>query len=361
MLTRMRYLTIFIFLVAMVGLLGACAKDEAPAPAPAPAPKPAPAPAPASKPAPVSKAWEPTKNINWIVPFNPGGGFDAYSRAIARTMRNYLPDGVQVIVKNMPGGGGATARTFIWRAKPDGYALAIIDSMGAAAEAVVFPEKVEYDFSQFTYFGQIVADPGVVLVDPKGPYTSIEALKGATETVRGGITGVGSSSFSAQVILAEALGYDYSFVSGYVGSVDTMTGVARGDSDIYINAVASSRNFFESGDLLGLATLEVEGDPSAPNLLNAKDAGIPEELWNFKITTRMVHGPPNMPPDISAYYVDLFAKVLADEDFIAWAKAAKRPLSVGQASEATNTINTLKSTFSKYKDAIGKAVEGIGG
>jgi tripartite-type tricarboxylate transporter receptor subunit TctC len=295
------------------------------------------------------------------VPFNPGGGYDAYSRAVARTMKKYLPKGVQVIVKNMPGGGGATARTYIWRAKPDGYTLAIIDSLGAAAEAVVFPEKVEYDFTKFTYFGQIAADPGVILVDPKGPYTSIDKLKGATRTVRGGITGVGSSSFFAQVILGEALGYSYSFVSGYVGSVATMTGVARGDSDLYINAVASALPFLESGELIGLAVLEEERDPTAPNVPSAKEVGLPQELYGLKITSRMVHGPPNMPEPVANYYEDLMLKVLKDPDFVAWAKSAKRPLAVAGADEAVKTVNKLGDTFIKYKEPIGKAVQAIGG
>ncbi|MEE8472477.1 MAG: tripartite tricarboxylate transporter substrate-binding protein [Dehalococcoidia bacterium] len=295
------------------------------------------------------------------MPFNPGGGFDAYSRAIARTMKNYLPDGINVIVKNMPGGGGATARTFLLRARPDGYSLSIIDSLGAAVEAVVFPDRVEYDFSKFTYFGQIVADPGVILVNPNGPYTTVDGLKGATKTVLGSITGVGSSSFSGQVILSEALGYETAFVSGYVGSVDAMTAVVRGDADLYINAVASARPFFESGDLLGMAVMEADGDPSAPNIPNAKEAGLPEELHGLKITSRMVHGPPNMPPDITAYYEDMFSKVLVDPDFVAWAKSAKRPLAVAGPDEANKTIDMLQKTFGKYKDPIAKAVAAIGG
>ncbi len=51
----------------------------------------------------------PSKNIRWIVPYKPGGGFDTYSRAIARTMKKFLPKGVNVIVTNKPGAGGQVA------------------------------------------------------------------------------------------------------------------------------------------------------------------------------------------------------------------------------------------------------------
>src|SRR5690554_6148012 len=52
------------------------------------------------------EAWEPTKHVTWIVPFSPGGGYDAYSRAIAEAVSAKLPDGLRVDVRNVTGASG---------------------------------------------------------------------------------------------------------------------------------------------------------------------------------------------------------------------------------------------------------------
>ena len=51
---------------------------------------------------PAARAQYPDKNIDLIVPYGPGGGFDVYARAVARTMENHLPKHVRVVVRNIP-------------------------------------------------------------------------------------------------------------------------------------------------------------------------------------------------------------------------------------------------------------------
>ena len=48
----------------------------------------------------------PEKDINFVIPNRPGGGFDVYARATARFMQKYLPNKVNVVPKNMVGASG---------------------------------------------------------------------------------------------------------------------------------------------------------------------------------------------------------------------------------------------------------------
>src|SRR5665811_844975 len=41
------------------------------------------------------------KDIRWIVPFSPGGGFDTYARTVSRFLPKYLPNEPNVIVENI--------------------------------------------------------------------------------------------------------------------------------------------------------------------------------------------------------------------------------------------------------------------
>src|SRR5258705_7872340 len=49
------------------------------------------------------------KTIDLVVSNAPGGGFDIYARTIARHMQRHIPGNPTIVVKNMPGAGGARA------------------------------------------------------------------------------------------------------------------------------------------------------------------------------------------------------------------------------------------------------------
>jgi len=63
----------------------------------------------------------PTKPVTLIIPFGPGGGHDLLFRAVTSVAADYL--GQPVLIKLMPGGGGAIGADLAAKAPPDGYTL----------------------------------------------------------------------------------------------------------------------------------------------------------------------------------------------------------------------------------------------
>src|SRR5919106_2047551 len=64
------------------------------------------------------------KTIRIVVGFSAGGGFDTYSRAIARHMSKHIPGRPAIIVENMPGAASIVAANHLYRiAKPDGLTI----------------------------------------------------------------------------------------------------------------------------------------------------------------------------------------------------------------------------------------------
>ena len=67
------------------------------------------------------------KTISIYVGSAPGGGYDIYSRVIARHLGRFIPGHPQIIVQNMPGAGGAKAASYIANVAPrDGTAIGAI-------------------------------------------------------------------------------------------------------------------------------------------------------------------------------------------------------------------------------------------
>ncbi len=63
------------------------------------------------------------KTIEFVVGFNPGGGFDMLARVIAPFLERHT--GATVTVKNIPGGGGTSANNSVFAAKPDGLTILV--------------------------------------------------------------------------------------------------------------------------------------------------------------------------------------------------------------------------------------------
>lgn len=63
----------------------------------------------------------PSKPIQVVVPFPPGGINDAVARPIVQKMGDIL--GMSFVVDNRPGASGTIGTTAVARAEPDGYTL----------------------------------------------------------------------------------------------------------------------------------------------------------------------------------------------------------------------------------------------
>src|SRR5262245_9633799 len=93
------------------------------------------------------------KTLRVIVGTGPGAGNDIRTRHFARHANRYIPGNPQIIVENMPGGGGIRARNYIYNlAKPDGLTIAEIIRGTALQEAIREP-AVRFKSEKFHWIG----------------------------------------------------------------------------------------------------------------------------------------------------------------------------------------------------------------
>src|SRR5215471_3225788 len=64
------------------------------------------------------------KTITFIAGTDVGGGFSIYARAIAKHLPRFIPGNPMIVIRNMPGAGGAVASTWLYQIAPsDGTAI----------------------------------------------------------------------------------------------------------------------------------------------------------------------------------------------------------------------------------------------
>ncbi|SJN14605.1 Tricarboxylate transport protein TctC [Halomonas citrativorans] len=135
----------------------------------------------------------PAKNIQYVMPFGPGGESDIS----ARLQQKYFEEitGKQLIVQYMPGGGGAVGWSQLSDMPTDGYAIMgsnlphiILKPMG---QDVGFQTE---DINNFFYFHY---SPDAILVRNESPYQTLDDLIQAAQEAPGAVTFSGSGTYSA--------------------------------------------------------------------------------------------------------------------------------------------------------------------
>src|SRR3974390_3580018 len=112
----------------------------------------------------------PDRDITFIIPNQVGGGFDAYVRAIAPAMEKYLPNKVNVVPLNVPAGGGAKGVSQLYRARPDGYTIGILNVPGLF---ILQARGGGYDLGEFTWLAGLGRDPYGLAVPWNSPIKSV--------------------------------------------------------------------------------------------------------------------------------------------------------------------------------------------
>src|SRR6476659_8620940 len=83
------------------------------------------------------------KTITIVVGYSAGGGYDQYTRLLARHISRHIPGNPAIVVQNMPGAATLTAVRYLANtALKDGTAVVMFDP-GLILESISAPEKFQ--------------------------------------------------------------------------------------------------------------------------------------------------------------------------------------------------------------------------
>jgi tripartite-type tricarboxylate transporter receptor subunit TctC len=167
------------------------------------------------------------KQISLIVGYNPGGTYDIYSRIASTWLPRYIPGNPRIIVRNMPGAGGAKAANFLYQqGSKDGLTIGMI-SQAAALQQVIQDPAVDYDVRKFTWLGRMTPVVEVTAVWHTSP---VKTLQDATkrETVLAA-TAAGATSSIMPNVMNQIVGTKFKITKGYPGTTGAMLAMERGE------------------------------------------------------------------------------------------------------------------------------------
>lgn len=307
------------------------------------------------------------KRVEVLVHAPPGGTYDLHGRILARHMGKHFSPNTNMIVKNMPGGGGLVQANFLFhRARPDGLNIGLIVSGAAQMEALGMP-GVEYQSRKFNWVGLISDTVYMITSRKEAPIRTLdELLDPKREPLIFGASSPPSGLYvvpaALNMVFEKAIGRPvFKLVSGYAGVGVLRPALERGEIDgmpwTWDAIKGTAPHFLEPApgkgflNLIGYAgvgrypELAELGVPNIPDrvkdrqdraLLDFLNAG-PRTMWS-------VVAPPGTPNARVQVLREAFMKTVADPEYRAEIKRLNLTLNPLPANELAKVIDGILET-----------------
>lgn len=254
----------------------------------------------------------PTKAVELVLPFGPGGSHDLTARAVASVAHQYLGQPLLVVLK--PGGGGAVGSQQVIKAKPDGYTLAF----GGTGPNTVFAlvQKVPIGPDQFTPVARINHSPTIFAVRADAPWKSfremIEYARKNPGKFNFANTGPWGAADLPMRLIARAAGIDYNNIP-YDGGGPATLAVLGGHADATFGFSPQLLPQVAAGKMRALAITDTKRHRDFPNVPTVKEEGfdVVFTMW------RSALAPKGTPQSILDRLEATFRKISEDKSFLA--------------------------------------------
>ncbi|HUL89233.1 MAG TPA: tripartite tricarboxylate transporter substrate binding protein [Pseudolabrys sp.] len=254
----------------------------------------------------------PSRAVNLIVPFPPGGSTTVMARNVADKLSAAL--GQQIVVENRGGAGGTLGTRFVAKAPPDGYTI-LLSYTATMAIAPAMNANAGYDpHKDFTPIGMIGFAPNVLVVHPSMPVHSIAELiayaKAAPAPLQYGSPGVGTVNHLAGEYLASEAGLKLQHVP-YKGNGPAISDLLGGHIPMMFLPIPVALGNVKAGTLRALAITTAKRSSLLPDLPTLAESGVP----GFDAALRYgLMAPAGTPPAVIARLNRELNAALASED-----------------------------------------------
>lgn len=225
------------------------------------------------------EAW-PTRSINLIVPFAPGGSTDVIARVIADAMRPIL--GQSVLIDNRAGAGGSTGTAAIAKSEPDGYTI----GMGTASTLAINPavyKALPYDVTtDLAPVVNLAFVPNIMAITPAVPARSMGEFVAYAKQSGGRLSyasaGVGSVSHLMGEQFKLAGNVEIAHVP-YRGVGPALADVVAGHVEVIYDNLPTTLPMVQSGRLRALAVSSRQRLQILPDTPTFAELGMSDLDW----------------------------------------------------------------------------------
>lgn len=307
------------------------------------------------------------KQISIIVGYGPGGGYDAYTRALAGHMGRHIPGNPALVIQYMPGAGSLVAANHIARVAPkDGTVLGALHANTTLAQVTSAP-NVEYDVRKFAWIGRTSSGGlNVHHTFAKSGVKSFDDLLKREVVVGGG--GPTSDSIVIPTAVNQLMGTKLKILGGYSGTAETTLALERGEIDMAMQNWEFLRR--NNADWLREKKINLIVQyaekrhpemPDVPTIMELSKTDEQRQVWSIFLASGAIGYSLTMTPEVPADRVAVVRKAFIEmaKDPELKAEAAKMNLPIEPMS-GEDLEKNIQAVFKMDAASIAKARQLLG-
>ena len=255
---------------------------------------------------PAAADWKPTKPVQFVVPYAPGGGSDVLARSIGSIIQETKLNPTPLVVVNQAGGSGTVGTTAVAQAPGNDHMLVTFISGQVAAPLVAGKGTATY--KDLTLIGGLAIDEQLIVVKADSPYKGIEdvvaAAKAKPGTITIGGTATGQEDQMCNRIFERAAGVKLRYVPFNSGG-EVLTALIGGHTDLSWANPSEFISQYEAKLVRPIAVAKEGRLDKFKDVPTFKEKG-------YDVTFKMFRGiaaPPGIPPAVAAYYEGVFKRL----------------------------------------------------
>jgi tripartite-type tricarboxylate transporter receptor subunit TctC len=248
----------------------------------------------------------PSRPINMVVPFPPGGNTDIMARALQNELGKAL--GATVVITNKGGAAGTIGMAEVARAPGDGYTIALTPNNPLTAQPHL--QKLAYGIDSFRYICLVYYAPYVLIAGPQAPFKTfgefLSFAKAKPENLVYGHPGPASQGHLGMLAVLKAIGADALGVP-FQGAGPMSHALLSGT----VMAITETPAVAQASNLPVLAALSQERIPALPDVPTMRELRSPAEAF----TAGGLVAPAGTPDGVVAVLEKACAQATASEGY----------------------------------------------
>lgn len=260
----------------------------------------------------------PSRQMTYVVPYNPGGSTDPVGREFSRLLGEEL--GGDFVVQNLPGGDETIGVGSVLKASPDGHTMGLSSATGIIVQPLINKDLPYSGRDAYDPVVKMVEAPNAILVAADSPYQTLDDLiedaRKRPGKVRIGTTGRYTNNSFILVALEEQADVDFTIVPFSGGAGEAVLAALGGQVEAVVPTAAAQLGLIKSGELRALAhTGPTEyGKKFLPGAVALADAGYDVPFSSDYVTITA----PGAPEDVRTRLREAAYKVASSEEWAAW-------------------------------------------
>ena len=306
------------------------------------------------------------KNVQMLIGFGAGGGYDLWGRVVARHIGKHLPGNPTVVPQNMPGAGSFVAANNIYNLAPkDGTVMGII-ARDAALGPITGATGARFDPTRITWLGTPTTETNVCIANSTAKVQTLKDL--STKELIVGDTGVGTGTHSYPKALNALLGMKFKIIAGFPSSSDVFLAMERGEVDGICESLDSVSGKRPDWLPNRKVVILLQGG-AAPNPTLKEVAFVPELARNpddrlaieFLYAGQGIGRPFVAPPDLPAERLkmlrDAFRDTMKDAEFLEDARKSMLDVAPADGEQLTALIRKVYATPKTIVDKVAELIK----